>query len=751
VHLAVVGAQCCLDHLAFDVRDGRGQLVLGAPVPRQFPDEGAGERCITSSFLMATPADSDTSKEYRLGILMVHGIGTQARRGTLVAWGDVLLSVIRRASGGSATPTVEQAWGGDTLGDVPAKAVVTIRSGGGKESWLLEESWWADTFPAPTYSELVSWSLRALPWSVCLHIAQRYWQTASKDAGINWAAAGIALAQFAVAFVVAPFFLVLLAAVLLLGLLPIPQLRTFALTVQSTLTATIGDSLAFVESPIRAALIRTRILAGLDRLKSQCDRTIVVAHSQGAAAVLDALGGFAETPAGNTTTASDASASPGVMPDALFTFGAGINQLASLRVLSRGLSKDMPFNPAAGAVWAFIGGLVLSGWLYVNVKTHQISLRDLLIAVGIFLASTLALSVVAGASLMIVRAAEARSAAARRRIQQIGAWFVVGLFVAGAIGLFAFADNSSAPIEAVFCLVLAIFLLLTSIVSILSKDTKAVVTAEVAAPAGLEQWVDLYSSADPVPNGETRISDTKTTAVKSRRAWNGGSMLSDHTSYWENLDGFVLPLVLVCADIAESPWLSSLPPDSDSAGLRARARWRVSFLRWGRWLNALVWLGILAVAAPKYATRVPLPFATPTWLPASGAVSARLLTLTALVAAAGSCSYVLMRWAWRLWVRAEQEQVLKHERPTGWPWAPTIKMGIVLAVSLVALRLIQNPTPLPPTPTSVAGWLQFARNYSEFAYTFMSFGMFFAGVARVVWREPKWSDEDVTATAARAN
>jgi hypothetical protein len=79
---------------------------------------------------------------------------------------------------------------------------------------------------------------------------------------------------------VAPFFLVLLAAVLLLGLLPIPQLRTFALTVQSTLTATIGDSLAFVESPIRAALNRTRILAGLDRQKSQCDRTIVVAHSQ---------------------------------------------------------------------------------------------------------------------------------------------------------------------------------------------------------------------------------------------------------------------------------------------------------------------------------------------------------------------------------------------------------------------------------------------------------------------------------------
>ena len=289
------------------------------------------------SLPVTTPADSNTSKQYRLGILMVHGIGTQARRGTLVAWGDILLSVIRRAAGGSAIPTVEQAWGGDQLGDVPAEAVVAIRSSGGKETWLLEECWWADTFPAPTYSELVSWSLRALPWSVCLHIAQRYWQTASKDAGTNWAAVAIALSQFAVAFVAAPFFLIVLAAVLLLGLLPIPQLRTFALNVQSTLTATIGDSLAFVESPIRAALIRTRILAGLARLKPQCDRTIIVAHSQGAAAVLDDLGGFADPQAGNTDAASAASTSPSVMPDALFTFGAGINQLASLRVLSRGL------------------------------------------------------------------------------------------------------------------------------------------------------------------------------------------------------------------------------------------------------------------------------------------------------------------------------------------------------------------------------------------------------------------------------
>ena len=295
---------------------------------------------------------------------------------------------------------------------------------------------------------------------------------------------------------------------------------------------------------------------------------------------------------------------------------------------------------------------------------------------------------------------------------------------------------------------MAFLLLLASIGSILSNETRAVVTQQVAAPAGLEQWVDVYSSADPVPNGETRISDTKTTAIKSREAWNGGSMLSDHTSYWENLDGFVLPLVRVCAEIAESPWLSSLPPETDSAGLCARARWRVSFLRWGRWLNALTWLGILAVAAPTYAARLPMPFASPKWLPPSGAASARLLAVTALVTVASWCSYILMRWPWQLWVRAEQEQALKHERPTGWPWGPTIAMSIVLTISLGALRLVRDSTDLPPIPTSLSAWLKFARDSSESAYMFLAFGMFLAAVARLAWREPKWSDEDAGAPAA---
>jgi hypothetical protein len=149
-------------------------------------------------------------KEFRLGILFVHGIGTQPPRDTLVRWGDVLLKVIGRATEeepGRTIPIVRRANAGDRSGDKPAEVVVEFRCNDReeKEKWLLAEGWWADSFPAPTYSELVSWSFRAVPWSIALHIAQRFWQTnpkASKGAW-RWAAAKAAAQLLGAAWIAA--------------------------------------------------------------------------------------------------------------------------------------------------------------------------------------------------------------------------------------------------------------------------------------------------------------------------------------------------------------------------------------------------------------------------------------------------------------------------------------------------------------------------------------------------------------------
>src|SRR5204863_8887008 len=114
-------------------------------------------------------------------------------------------------------------------------------------------------------------------------------------------------------------------------------LRGWVPGARSVLPATMGASLAFVESPIRAALIRPRLIKRLAELDARCDRVVVVAHSQGAAAMLDALGGIAESGRSHAVDAP--------LPETLVTYGAGINQLVSQRVISSGALDQLKTNP----------------------------------------------------------------------------------------------------------------------------------------------------------------------------------------------------------------------------------------------------------------------------------------------------------------------------------------------------------------------------------------------------------------------
>ncbi len=53
-------------------------------------------------------------------------------------------------------------------------------------------------------------------------------------------------------------------------------------------------------------------------------------------------------------------------------------------------------------------------------------------------------------------------------------------------------------------------------------------------------WIDLYASHDPVPEG--RLSRQPPIGLSSRRVFNRRSTLSDHTTYWSNIEEFVHPL-----------------------------------------------------------------------------------------------------------------------------------------------------------------------------------------------------------------
>jgi hypothetical protein len=374
--------------------------------------------------------ESETSpgaREFQLGVLLVHGIGTPRAGDTLVQWGDVLLKTIARATRSpeaesrdrlTSSPSMPAGSGGKASGGVLVsmeragpgglpesgrfEAAVQLSAGDHTERWLIREGFWAGAFPAPSYRELLSWSVRALPWSIVTHFGERYWQSVGR-ATRSWQALKpvsnsllkrpwdrarivafasaihhliVALAPrveavflLIVALALTPVLITLLGLTLLLALVPIPQIRKLVLAVQSILTATVGDSFAFVESPIRAALIRECIFDGLKRLKPLCEHTVVVAHSQGAAVVLDALGALEPS-----NEKREVEAVPGLVPDALITFGAGTNQLASQKVLADRM-PTMERNPVFSAVWAILGVAVLSLWLKCGPLNRPPDLR----------------------------------------------------------------------------------------------------------------------------------------------------------------------------------------------------------------------------------------------------------------------------------------------------------------------------------------------------------------------------------------
>jgi hypothetical protein len=614
----------------------------------------------------------DAPKDFRLGVLLVHGIGTQPARDTLVRWDDVLLKLIGRATKNQVILTLRRASPGDRSGEKPAEVAVDFRAGDQKEKWLLAEGWWADSFPAPTYAELVSWSVRAVPWSIAVHIAQRYWQPDRQASGkAKLIALANAVVHLLVALALAPVFIALLALVLLLGLVPIPQLRSLILSAQSTITGTVGDSLAFVESPLRAALIRTRIFEGLNRLQARCERTVIVAHSQGAAAALDALGGI--TQAVDPEEATSPEPPPGgPVPDTLVTFGSGINQLVSLKVLSAGLPEKIGMNPASFAVSALLVMIGLLLFLYVSIRSGRTTVLGLVQAAGLW-------SVVLGSGVLLAWGAYRlidKLAAQGKTGVNIKAWTMVLLMLAAIVAGIIYADIHDLPLGPVSFLCLALLVLVVSLSMILSSTMATVVTAPVQKPRGLARWVDLHASADPVTNGPTRIA--RAGVVESVPVWNQGSILSDHTTYWDNLDGFVLRVARVCAETAESPWQAELPPTTPLAD--RRAAWRVDLLRWARRLNTLLWLFAFVLLWTRHRARVPLPFELPSWFPAGAPTAARFAVLVVLVAVAAWATSALLRWPWSRWVRAEQEQVLAHAPPTPTPLAPLIGMGMVISL-----------------------------------------------------------------------
>jgi hypothetical protein len=634
-------------------------------------------------------------KEFDLGILFVHGIGSQPPRETLVRWGDTLLKVIARATenSGRVTPIALQGSGGDRAGDHPAEVAVDLHYAGQTEKWLLAEAWWAGSFPAPTYSELVSWCTRAVPWSIALHIAQRYWQAgpqASRRAKL--VARCAAVVRFIVVMSLAPVLIALLGVSLLLGLLPIPQLRSLIISTQTKLVGTVGESLAFVESPLRAVFIRSRILNSLERVQGRCERTVVVAHSQGAAAVLDAIGGI--IPLAERDKPMDPTLPPKrPVPQSLVTFGSGINQLVSLKVLSEGLPNGA--NPSTWAAVALTVTILFIGFLVLGLRTGTIAASQLGQAVALCSGWVVAVALLQlGADWLLGKLVALRLLAAPRKAEHEERLVFILMTVAMAALLYIRSKwtDDALPILPISMIIIALASWGASLATILSASTREIVTKPVRKPPGLVRWIDLYSSKDPVPNGPVRIAEPIPAGTTSVEVRNRGSILSDHTTYWENLDGFVLRVAQACATTAESPWQDKLLSATQMSWVDRRAAWRVGLLRSTRLLNWLLCSIAFAIILYRHGANTPVLLSW--WLPTGSLPAARFTEIALTMALLAWLLGRLVQWSWSVWVRAEQEKILAHAnapaKDQGMLWL--IPMGIAIAipamlVSVLALEL----------------------------------------------------------------
>ncbi|MFD4914780.1 hypothetical protein ACFWNR_16315 [Streptomyces virginiae] len=484
-----------------------------------------------------------------LGVLFVHGIGSQKRGDTVLQCGEPLRLWLKewlagsRPSGGVEDFDV-------TLSDTRlrrcdegerAGTLLTVegRVGGARTSraWLLAESWWAEDFPTPSFRTLARWSLLAGPWLVQRHFMLRFVGSPPKSLAQERREARAFVAMyvpwddtmqtvfkvvmsclayvlpalrrvvaFTLSFVVGLVAQVAIALLVVLSV--VPALRGIVQRIQLLLSESIGDSFALTDQPLVFDAMVSRVQSDVEWLAGRCERVAVVAHSQGAAIAHAAL---------RRSRPENVS---------LFvTYGAGITKLSAIRDLDLGRA-GLSFGTRLLAVLSLAGGVALC---YAQLAVF-----------------------------------------------------------------------SPAPFLAAFGL------------GRLSEKLRPPEPNRPGAQLGLPElgyslrWIDLFATADPVPEGS--LARPPRRGLISQPVHNRGSSFSDHTTYWQNTEEFVSR---VSAELArEAGWteyaqLTEADRRITAAAEQAR-RTRADSLTLARWVLGFVLIGVpfaLGVEALAYLAR----------------------------------------------------------------------------------------------------------------------------------------------------
>lgn len=419
---------------------------------------------------------------YDLGILLVHGIGEQARGDTLTSQGDpvvnwlrglvtkggrhkdakvdVLESVVRHAST-DAIP------GAHAVIRITPSAADSAEPAKDRAHWVVAEAWWAEAFRQASFGELIGWAIFIGPFVFATEVsgmARRmeigdHVPTALRMVLIPITlvvGAALVLVAAAASFLVS----VIAIALVLVAVTRIPFFADLARSLQKNLASGFGDAYVLTRSPVRFAAMAAQVHAGLQALRQECSSVVVIAESMGTAVAWYGL---------------------------------------QLELIEAGAPKPNVREPAPVGLWLTHGQALRKLTFALRMARGDLTARHTILAA----VTTISLGVALFAFM-----ADAQW------------WFVVPpLVLAGAaqIRLMAIAldvwNQAGKDIE---------------------KDWR-----KVRQSSPDLDWLDLWASADPFALGPLDVDGERITSYKIR---NTGSPWADHTSYWANTTEF-LPIV----------------------------------------------------------------------------------------------------------------------------------------------------------------------------------------------------------------
>jgi hypothetical protein len=516
---------------------------------------------------------------YDLGVLFVHGIGEQQQYSTLARFGGALQRWMRqwdekddRSDGQVAPPQVAEVVAVEPrpAGGIPANAKVAVT---GDRQWLLAEAWWAPEVTPPKFKEFIRWVLPMLPWLAAEYAVAAGHRVYGPDPSPSLNGRTPSLAErgslAGLVWLASPLLAVILMVVCLvlavLQRLPVVGKRFSSLTVN--LVKGVGDSYLFAHDALARTAMVQRIRKDLAWLRANgCDRVAIVAHSQGAALCHDML------------RASDRPAKV----DLLVTVGSGVQRLNGFRELYRDAKlRSIGWWSIAAMVVLAAGIVLVAGALGPGVPGLWAWSGIALVVIGVlypgmYSRSARAANALADPVKQNDSVNEARLARPSVKKGMAAAFLgALALLVAGAIG--------GEPRLAAGGVLLALGIVGYGVAYMRVQRQVEGEPLKLALPPGaVADWVDYFSSADPVPNGPLvtwkgfqRPEDPAAVHPRPRLVHNLRSVHGDHSFYFDNADEFVSQLAIDLTGTAGGR-LDGLPGRDSLLRERAGRRWRTS-------------------------------------------------------------------------------------------------------------------------------------------------------------------------------